>query len=363
MNAPLHSNITIDTYMTPLEHPEFAGHEQVVFATDEAAGLKAIIAVHNTNLGPALGGCRMWNYASTSEALTDVLRLSKGMTYKNALANLPLGGGKSVIIADARRDKTPELLRAFGRHINRLSGSYVTAEDVGISSDDMEIICTQTQFARGTEATGFGDPSPYTALGTFAGIKAAAKHKFGTDDLTGLTVSLKGLGHVGYDVARQLHKAGALLIVSDIYEPAVKRAVEELEATSVSTEEAHRVSADIFAPCALGGELNAETIPQLKATVVAGAANNQLETPEDGVALMKRGILYAPDYAINAGGVISIALGEPGTSDAIVRQKTLAIGDTLTQIFKRADAEKRPTSIIADELAEERFQHHHNPAF
>ncbi|SDR31805.1 Glu/Leu/Phe/Val dehydrogenase dimerization domain-containing protein [Pseudovibrio sp. Tun.PSC04-5.I4] len=362
MNAPLHSKITIDTHMTPLDHPEFAGHEQIVFATDNATGLKAIIAVHNTNRGPGLGGCRMWNYTSANEALTDVLRLSKGMTYKNALADLALGGGKSVIIANPRTDKTPELFRAFGRHINRLAGSYITAEDVGISPDDMEIISSQTQFARGTDATGFGDPSPYTALGTFVGIRAAAKHKFGSDDLAGLTVSLKGLGHVGYDVARQLHEAGAKLIVSDIYEPAVKRAIEELGARAVTPDEAHLVEADIFAPCALGGGLNADTIPELKAAVVAGAANNQLETPADGEALMKRGILYAPDYAINAGGVISIALGEPGASDAIVRQKTLAIGNTLSQIFQRADAENRPTNLIADELAEERFQHHHNPA-
>ncbi|KZK93060.1 MULTISPECIES: Glu/Leu/Phe/Val dehydrogenase dimerization domain-containing protein [unclassified Pseudovibrio] len=362
MNVPLHNKITIDTYMTPLDHPEFAGHEQIVFATDNETGLKAIIAVHNTNRGPGLGGCRMWNYASANEALTDVLRLSKGMTYKNALADLALGGGKSVIIANPRTDKTPELLRAFGRHINRLSGSYITAEDVGISSDDMEIIGSETQFARGTDATGFGDPSPYTALGTFVGIKAAAKHKFGSEDLSGLTVSLKGLGHVGYDVARQLHEAGANLIVSDIYDPAVTRAIEELGASSVSPDDAHLVKADIFAPCALGGGLNAATIPELKVAVVAGAANNQLETQEDGTALMKRGILYAPDYAINAGGVISVALGEPGASDSIVRQKTLAIGGTLAQIFDRADAEKRPTNIIADELAEERFQHHHNPA-
>lgn len=348
--------------MTPLDHPEFAGHEQIVFATDNETGLKAIIAVHNTNRGPSLGGCRMWNYASANEALTDVLRLSKGMTYKNALADLALGGGKSVIIANPRTDKTPELLKAFGRHINRLAGNYITAEDVGISSDDMEIIGSETQYARGTEATGFGDPSPYTALGTFVGIKAAAKHKFGSDDLNGLTVSLKGLGHVGYDVARQLHEAGANLIVSDIYDPAVTRAVEELGAASVSPDEAHLVKADIFAPCALGGGLNAETIPQLKVAIVAGAANNQLETPEDGTSLMKRGILYAPDYAINAGGVISVALGEPGISDSVVRQKTLAIGDTLTQIFERAAAENRPTNLIADELAEERFQHQHYSA-
>ncbi|KZL20730.1 Leucine dehydrogenase [Pseudovibrio axinellae] len=362
MNVPLHNNIMIDTYMTPFDHPEFAGHEQVVLITDEASGLKAIIAVHNTNRGPGLGGCRMWNYASANDALTDVLRLSKGMTYKNALADLALGGGKSVIIANPRTDKTPELLRAFGKHINRLAGTYITAEDVGISSDDMEIIGSETKYALGTDATGFGDPSPYTALGTYVGIKAAANHKFGSYDLSGLTVSLKGLGHVGYEVARQLHEAGARLIVSDIYEPAVKRAIEELGATSVSPDEAHLVEADIFAPCALGGGLNPDTIPQLKAAVVAGAANNQLETPEDGEALMKRGILYAPDYAINAGGVISVALGEPGASDTIVRRKTLAISDTLTQIFERAEAENRPTNIIADEVAEERFRRHDTPA-
>lgn len=355
MNVHLQNNMKLETATTPFDHPEFSAHEQVVFACDQSSGLQAIIAVHNTNLGPSLGGCRMWAYKSYADALTDVLRLSKGMTYKNALANLPLGGGKSVIIADPHQDKSPELFRAFGRHIDRLSGSYITAEDVGIDTKDMEIICEETQFAKGTNATGLGDPSPFTALGTFMGIQAAAQHKFGTSNLDGITVSLKGLGHVGFDVARQLHAAGAKLIVSDIYEPSLQRAVEELGATTVKPDEAHAVKADIFTPCALGGGLNPQTIPEIQATVVAGAANNQLETAADGERLMKRGILYAPDYAINAGGVISIALGEPGATDDRARDKTLAIADTLLQIFERAEAEKRPTNIIADEIAEERF--------
>ncbi|MEP3049049.1 MAG: Glu/Leu/Phe/Val dehydrogenase dimerization domain-containing protein [Roseibium sp.] len=337
------------------DHPELNDHENVVFVQDKESGLRAIIAVHDTTLGPGLGGCRIWPYENPSDALNDALRLSRGMTYKNSLAGLELGGGKAVIIADPRKNKTVEMMEAFGSHVERLSGTYITAEDVGVSPDDMEAVARHTAHVRGTSATGLGDPSPYTALGVFEGIKASAKHMFGADHLIDKTVSVQGLGHVGFDVARQLHEAGAKLIVSDIHVPAVLKAIEEFGATAVDPSEAHRVDADIFVPCALGAGLNARTIPYIQAKIIAGAANNQLETPADGIALKKRGILYAPDYAINAGGVISIALGKPGSDDAIVREKTVAIGETLGKIFERADRENTTPEQIADRLAEERL--------
>ncbi|WP_050763427.1 Glu/Leu/Phe/Val dehydrogenase dimerization domain-containing protein [Roseibium sp. TrichSKD4] len=339
-------------------HTEFDDHENVVFVRDKKSGLFAIIAVHDTTLGPALGGCRVWPYASPEEALTDALRLSRGMTYKNAVAGLPLGGGKAVIIADPRKDKTTSLMQAFGKHVDRLSGTYITAEDVGVSPDDMEEVAKSTTHVRGTKATGLGDPSPYTALGVFSGIQAAAATVFGSPDLTGKTVSVQGLGHVGYDLARQLHQAGAKLVVSDINDANVRRAVEEFSATAVEPDKAYAAEVDIFAPCALGAGLNCDTIPQIKAKIVAGAANNQLKTPEDGTELHKRGILYAPDYVINAGGVISIALATPGSDDTDVRKKTIAIGDTLTQIFQRNHNQNLGPEVIADQLALERLQGH-----
>ncbi|MBN9672356.1 Glu/Leu/Phe/Val dehydrogenase [Roseibium aggregatum] len=351
MNA-LHTSVL---HSAVFDHPEMGAHENVVFAQDRDTGLSAIIAVHDTTLGPALGGCRVWPYETASAALTDALRLSRGMTYKNALAGLDLGGGKAVIVADPRKEKTVEMMEAFGRHVDRLAGTYITAEDVGVSPDDMEAVARHTAHVRGTSATGLGDPSPYTALGVFEGIKASARHVFGSTDLDGKTVSVQGLGHVGFDVARRLHEAGAKLIVSDIHAPAVLRALEAFGATAVDPAEAHRVQADIFVPCALGAGLNAATIPQIEARIVAGAANNQLQTPADGIALKKRGILYAPDYAINAGGVISIALASPGSGDTAVRDKTQAIGDTLAVIFERAAREESTPEQVADAIAEERL--------
>jgi len=351
MNA-LHTTVH---HSAVFDHPEMGEHENIVFVQDRETGLNAIIAVHDTTLGPALGGCRVWPYKKPSEALTDALRLSRGMTYKNSLAGLDLGGGKAVIIADPRKDKTADMMQSFGRHVERLSGTYITAEDVGVSPEDMEAVARHTGHVRGTKATGLGDPSPYTALGVFEGIKASARHVFGGDDLEGRTVSVQGLGHVGHDIARRLHEAGAKLIVSDIHAPAVLRAIDAFGATAVDPAEAHMVEADIFVPCALGAGLNARTVPQIRAKIVAGAANNQLQTPADGIALKKRGILYAPDYAINAGGVISIALATPGGNDALVREKTLAIGDTLSVIFERAAKEETTPERVADAMAEERL--------
>lgn len=356
MNAPVARGRLAVSEPSVFDHPEFRNHEQVVFGHDAATGLRTIIAVHDTRLGPALGGCRMWAYKDDAQALTDALRLSRGMTYKNSLAGLDLGGGKAVIIADPRTGKTDAMLAAFGRQVDRLGGTYITAEDVGISSHDMEIVAGETRHARGTKATGLGDPSPYTALGVFIGLKAAVTHRFGSDDLTGRTVAIQGLGHVGMYLAEHLHNAGAKLVVADIHAPSVERAVSEFGAHSVDPKTIHTVEADVFAPCALGAGLNDGTIPELGAPIVAGAANNQLaEEGRHGEELKKRGILYAPDYAINAGGVISIALAEPGTGDAKVRDKVIAIGQTLTHIFERAAALDLPTHTVADQIAEERL--------
>lgn len=337
------------------DHPEFHNHEQVLFCSDKASGLKAIIAVHNTKLGPAIGGCRMWPYDNADEALTDALRLSKGMTYKNALTGLPNGGGKSVIIADSHTQKTPALLSAFANHVKCLADRYITAEDVGITSADADLMASIAPNVGGTSNTGLGDPSPYTALGVYHGIKAAAKRTYGSADLKGLHISVQGLGNVGFRLSQHLHSEGAILTVSDVYEPNLKRAVEAFDAKTVSPYVAHSVECDIFAPCALGAGLNADTIPEIKAAIVAGAANNQLATAQDGERLNAANILYAPDYVINAGGVIAVAEPDSDQAEANATKRTIAIGDTLTRIFERAAKEERPTGTIADEMAEEIF--------
>ncbi|HRP95810.1 MAG TPA: Glu/Leu/Phe/Val dehydrogenase dimerization domain-containing protein [Rhodocyclaceae bacterium] len=340
---------------------DFADHEQVVFCSDDKSGLKAIIAVHNSNLGPALGGCRMWPYASEEEAVRDVLRLSRGMTYKSAMANLKLGGGKSVIIGNPRTHKTPELLAAFARALEQLNGRYIAAEDSGTSVADMKYMAQFTQHVAGIvdkpsdEGTRSGDPSPATAYGTFIGIKAAVKEKLGRDSLEGLRVAVQGVGNVGFDLARQLKEAGAQLWVTDIHREPLLQAGKELGATVVAPEEIFGLDVDVFAPCALGAILNDTTIPQLKAKIVAGASNNQLAEPRHGVELMKRGILYAPDYVINAGGIIDVYHERTGFDrDAVIRHIE-EIYDNLMEIFARARREERPTGEVADAIAEERF--------
>ncbi|WP_018698790.1 Glu/Leu/Phe/Val family dehydrogenase [Amorphus coralli] len=348
--------MSVEHGSTVFDHPAFDDHEQVMFCRDAASGLKAIIAIHDSRLGPALGGCRMWAYDTAADALTDALRLSRGMTYKNALAGLDLGGGKAVIIGDPGSRKTPELMAAFGRHVEALSGRYITAEDVGICTEDIEHAARETAHARGTAATGLGDPSPYTALGVFEGIRAALAHRHGTDRLAGRRVVVQGLGNVGWHLAERLHADGAELVVADIRRDTVKRAQATFGATVVAAGEAHRVEADVFAPCALGAGLSARTIPELGAPIVAGAANNQLATDEDDRRLSEHGILYAPDYAINAGGVISIALATPGGTDEAVVSKVMEIRTTLSSLFARADSEKRPTGEIADRIARERLE-------
>jgi len=330
---------------------DFDDHEQVVFCSDEASGLKAIIAVHSTKLGPAVGGCRMWDYASDEEALVDALRLSKGMTYKNAMAGLKMGGGKSVIIGDAKTIKSKALFKAFGEALNGLNGRYLSAEDVNITTNDIAIANTVTPFVTGTEGKS-GNPGPFTALGTFLGVKASVKHKLNRDDLTGLKVAVQGLGSVGYGLCEHLHKAGAILFVTDINQAALDKAATELGATIVGLDEIYDQDVDVYAPCALGASINDDTIKRLKASIIAGCANNQLAEPRHDQALVDSGILYAPDYVINAGGIINVSFEEDYCAEKST-QKVEEIYHTLLDIFTKADQQNKPTGVIADEMARE----------
>ena len=338
--------------MSLFEHPEFDHHEEVAFCHDEESGLKAIIAVHDTTLGPSLGGTRLWNYSSSAEALTDVLRLSRGMTYKSAMAGLPLGGGKAVIIGDAKTIKSDQLFRAYGRFINSLGGKYITAEDVNIRTSDIDIVAQETQHVAGT-ADKAGDPSPHTALGTYLGLKAAAKHRLGSEDLTGVKIAVQGLGAVGYDFAKYCREDGAELIVTDINEEALERAKNELGATVVGLDEIYAVDADIYAPCALGATINDETLKQLKCKIIAGSANNQLANPKHDKMVKDMGILYAPDYVINAGGVIHVCSEAANMSLEETDKRVRDIYNTLDKLFTRAKKEDRPTGELADEMARE----------
>lgn len=342
--------------MSLFEALERDGFEQVVFCNDVETGLKAIIAIHDTTLGPALGGVRMWNYNCEEEALHDVLRLAKGMTYKNAAAGLNLGGGKAVIIGDPKKDKSEALFRSFGRFVETLNGRYITAEDVGTFEEDMDYIHMETEFVTGTSRKGAGDPSPVTALGIYYGMKQAAKEAFGSDSLKGLTIAVQGVGQVAYHLCKHLHEEGAELIVTDINEEAVERAVKEFAATSVKPDEIYDVDCDIFSPCALGGIINDETIPRLKAKVIAGSANNQLEKEEHGRILHEKGILYAPDYVINAGGVINVAEELAGYNRQRALNKVKSIYNILETVFEISRQKNIPTSIAANELAEKRIK-------
>ncbi|MFQ6016568.1 MAG: Glu/Leu/Phe/Val dehydrogenase dimerization domain-containing protein [Kiloniellaceae bacterium] len=338
------------------DHPEFADHEQVVYGRDAGSGLKAIIAIHDTRRGPAVGGCRMWPYATEDEALTDALRLARGMTYKSALADLPYGGGKSVIIGDPHTMKSDDLFRAMGRFVESLGGRYIVAEDVGISVDDVEVMGRETRHVAGTRAGGAGDPSPSTAYGVFMGIRAAVAHKLAKSSLEGIRVAVQGLGHVGYRLCRYLTGDGAKLTVTDIDRAEVERAAQDFDARVVQPDRIYGVEAEVFAPCALGAILNDETIPRLKAKIVAGSANNQLAEPRHGAELTRRGVLYAPDYVINAGGIIHISHEGPSYDKAEAVDHVARIHDTLREIFSRADASGIPTSEAADRLAEERLK-------
>ena len=331
------------------------GYERVVCGTDESAGYQGIVVIHNTTLGPAVGGTRYWNYKTEHEAMIDVLRLARGMTYKNALAGLPFGGGKSIVMRGRDAGDREQLFRAHGRLVNSLGGKYITAEDVGTSPGDMEYIVKETSYVGGLQGKS-GDPSPHTARGVFRAMQAAAKHKWGNNDLAGKTVALQGCGHVGYFLAGELARVGAKLIVADIDSAKIKRIVDEYRATAVAPDEIYGVAADVFAPCALGGVVNDKTIPQFKVELIVGGANNQLLEPRHGDELQQRGILYAPDYAANAGGVINGCCREMlGWDVPKTLAKTDAIYDTLLKIFAMAEQEKIPTYRAADRLAEEKW--------
>ncbi|WP_172369212.1 branched-chain amino acid dehydrogenase [Sporosarcina jiandibaonis] len=336
-----------------MENEDF---EQVVFCQDKTSGLKAIIAIHDTTLGPALGGTRMWTYASESEAIEDALRLARGMTYKNAAAGLNLGGGKTVIIGNPRTDKNDEMFRAFGRYIEGLNGRYITAEDVGTTEDDMDLIHLETDYVTGTSSGGSsGNPSPVTAYGIYVGMKAATKEAFGTDSLEGKTIAVQGVGNVAYTLCEHLHAEGAKLIVTDINKEAVQRAVDAFGATAVDIDEIYSQDADIFAPCALGAVINDETIPQFKCKVIAGSANNQLKENRHGDQIHEMGIVYAPDYVINSGGVINVADELSGYNRERALKRVEGIYDIIGEIFNISKRDNIPTYVAADRLAEERI--------
>lgn len=333
------------------------GHEQVVFCHDPKANYRGIIAIHDTTLGPALGGTRLWNYETDADALVDVLRLSRAMTYKAAVAGLNLGGGKAVIIGDPKvAGKERELLfRAHGRFIETLGGRYITAEDVGTSVEDMECIRKETRHVAGTAGRS-GDPSPLTAYGVYCGIKAAARERYGDESLRGLRVAVQGLGHVGFHLCELLSYEGAELVVTDIDAARVQRAVETFGAEAVAPERIYGVKAAIFAPCALGGVVNEETIPQFGFDIIAGAANNQLAEARHGHELARRGILYAPDYVINAGGLINVCGELEGWPAETARRKAGEIYETLRRVFELAREEGIPTHEAADRMAEQRLR-------
>ncbi|HTT84860.1 MAG TPA: Glu/Leu/Phe/Val dehydrogenase dimerization domain-containing protein [Rhizomicrobium sp.] len=343
--------------MSVFEADDFDHHETVAFFDHEPSGLKAIIALHSTALGPACGGTRVYPYRSTDSALTDVLRLSRGMSYKNAIADLPLGGGKAVFIGDPATDKTEARLLAYADAVNTLGGRYITAMDVGMTQRDMPVIARGTNYVAGYDQPGKpgGDSGPMTALGVFLGLKTAVKYRLGTDSTKGLTIAIQGLGKVGMKLAHQLHEEGARLIVSDVHQPAVDHAVSAFGAKSAGADDIVTAECDVFSPNALGAILSAKTIPHMHARVVAGAANNQLAHASDGAALQARGILYAPDYVINGGGVICVAGQIFEWSNAEIERRVRAIADRLAQIFNRAEQEGAPTSAVADHIAEERM--------
>ena len=345
--------------MNVLEYMDRYGYEQFSVYTDQGVGLRAFIAIHDTTLGPALGGVRVWPYATEDEAVMDALRLGRAMTYKSAAAGLPFGGGKGVIMADPRKDKTEALMRAFGRFVDTLGGRYLTTEDVGMSLLDLEWIAQETEYVTGLPLSrgGSGETSQMTGYGLFQGMKACAKEEWGTEALEGRMIAIQGFGHVAEALSRHLLEEQARLVVTDINKDALERAEKQTGVEIVGPEEIYDVECDIFSPCALGGVLNSDTIPRLKGKVVCGGANNQLLTEEDGNALQKRGILYAPDYIVNAGGVINISF-EVGTtySEEAATEKTARIYNTMEQVISTAKNQEITTAQAADHLAEERIE-------
>ncbi len=343
--------------MAVFEKIQADNYEQILFCHDAKVGLKAIIALHNTALGPATGGCRMWNYRNEDEALTDVLRLSKGMTFKASISHLPLGGGKSIIIGDVSQ-KTPELLRRFGEFVETLKGHYITAKDVGIDSSDLKTIKSRTSHILGIagETNSSGDPSPVTAWGVYNGMLACAEKAFGEKSLKGLKVALQGLGAVNYHLLKYLHQEGALVTGCDIQAESVERARKEFNIQVVNPEAIYDVDCDIFSPGALGSVVNAQTLGRFKCKVIAGAANNQLATEKEGEELLRRGIMYAPDYAINAGGLINIYHEREGYNRDKAYAHVAKIYETIKNILEVSARDKQPTNLVANRIAEDRVR-------
>lgn len=338
------------------DFPDFDDHEGVHLFRDSKSGLDAVIAIHSTALGPAAGGARFWHYPRSNDAITDALRLSRGMSYKNAMAGLPLGGGKAVLLANAERTKTPAMLAAFGRAVDSLGGRYVTAEDVGISATDMVAISKQTRYVSGLpveKGNAGGDPGPFTAMGVYLGVKAAAKRALGKADMAGVHVAIQGVGSVGGGLARLLAKDGAKLTIADFDGAKAKALAEELGATAIDKDAIMTVEADILSPCALGAVLTADSIAALRVPVVAGGANNQLATNEDGQRIHDRGILFAPDYVINAGGIINVALEYIGQGDqAEVEARIAKIPERLDQVWQESAETGDPAAMVADRIAQ-----------
>lgn len=333
--------------------PEYEGHEQVYFHRDDKTELRAIVAIHSTRLGPAAGGCRIHPYASEGEALADALRLSRGMSYKYALAGLPLGGGKAVIIADTKTEKTPALMRSFGRAVESHAGRYITAEDVGCTAGDMDAVALETRHVAGLSAR-VGDPSTYTARGVFLCMKAAVRQRLGCD-LAGVRIGVKGVGHVGFELCRLLAAEGASLVVSDLHAAHARRVAEAFGAEVVPPETIARLDIDVYAPCALGGDLDAPTIEAMYARIVCGGANNQLRQPEDDVRLYLRDITYCPDYLVNAGGIVAIAGDILSLGAGEVAARIEAFPGRLREVLSRADKEHRPTGAVVDDMARARL--------
>ena len=344
--------------MKPLEYMARYNHEQLVYCYDKGVGLKAIIAIHDTTLGPSLGGIRMRPYATEDEAVLDVLRLSRAMSYKAAVAGLPLGGGKAVIIGDPAKDKTEALFRSMGRYVDSLGGRYIATEDVGITVQDIEWVSQETEHAVGLPMAqgGSGDSSPPTAFGVLQAMKACAEEKLGSDSLKGRTIVIQGLGKVGYHLAHLLHEEGARIIATDVNPEFIEKAKKELGVIKVDPEGIYDVMGDIFSPCALGGVLNSKTIPRIKCPVICGCANNQLLDEADAQRLERRGILYAPDFVTNAGGIINLSFELTAYDPDAAREKLLAIRNTMKRVFQRAYEEKITTAQAADRIAEERIE-------
>ena len=331
------------------------GHEEVVFCHNKDAGLKAIIAIHNTVLGPALGGTRMWAYKTEQDALNDVLRLSRGMTYKAAVAGLNLGGGKAVIIGDPNKDKSEALFRAFGRYVASLNGRYITAEDVGIDVNDMEFVLKETEYVTGVHQVhgGSGDPSPFTAYGTLQGLLASLNKQYGNEDVGKYSYAVQGVGHVGFEYVKLLREAGAKVFVTDINEEAVQRCVDEYGCEAVGLDDIYDCDVDVYSPCALGGTVNENTLDRIKAKVICGAANNQLATDEIGDELTRRGLVYAPDYAVNAGGLMNVSIEFDGYNRERAMRMMRGIYYNVGKIFQIDDRDNIPTYKAADRMAEE----------